>query len=409
MPLVSAGVWFGDDPGDSRPIVRAPRRLADGYGDSTRATLIPGPLPTGAPCWDVYQRGRPQPRPWQPSTTTQDSFPWPTLAGIGQRLDWQGHDRYQPRPLRRLPPEQPGLVLTPAGVLADQLVSWLGVGTDRSRAQSRLFKAADLLDVVPIWTGGTGQPVPPLAWLGDDGRLIVRGRSRPLVVAETGLPPLLGITDVAVTLIGWRADETAARWRRASWRAGEVGEVPLAAVLTLAGFWGPERQLSEGARRPAVWRAGVEPPSVLVSPLIDPAPWLAALPGLAPSRRLVPPARGAAVEDSAALAWLASEATKGRGWGAWETQTLTLVRARRLSLAEAAGLVLDTSQMAVSLFLPPGGDLPRRRRPPWSISEPWAAPPWLGAGLVVVPGPFYLVAGQLYVAGAVEGSVRSAS
>ena len=351
----------------------------------------------GARPWQTMSR-----RPWK-AAEPDPLQAWVNWPGAEQQMAWQ--DQIGTPPVRRpwrpaadtsgLPERAPDI---PALTLA-----WLPA-QEVLRVARRVFRAEP--DTPPPSPLAEGLSI--LAWQVQEAFLWPRRVFRALTEGSyPGLP-----AGDAAQATGWQQDSTPMRWRRPTWRATELPDLPpLAALLDLP-LWEAALYQSHPRllTRPA-FRAAEVPGPVLVALPVDVSGWVAAMQPA--DGRIVTARRQFIVDtgDPAALLWRAVPLPLDQQFAATQPEH-RLLRARRVFVAgDGAAPVLDaTLQTAVPFVPPPGGEmLPAWYRRPWRPSGyEFAAPPWIAGGVVKVLGPFYVVAGQLWVAGAAEGDIQSA-
>lgn len=406
MPSVDPSTWFDSDTGDGQLPRRRPRQ-ADGFADPTFSYAVPATVPAGAPCWDVQPAALTR-RRWLPAAEPATQ-PFPDAAGLVvlSYLDTSA-------PIRRRPwiaaTDSPAFGLLPPGMTAasaaEQFASQQPDNTLR-RTSRRLPVAEDtgrvwffqaIIPPPPIYFGespplglartrcyalagesitpmDTGTPTPTISWGTGDGSRPNRAR-RSWIGAESPLVLLVGVSDIGVPLIDGRDDGPNLRPRNPVFRAQEMTGLPPLVTLDAA-----------------LWDAAT----------------LAMLPALVRARRW----QAAAPEDGTATlwqAWLISMDTQGRM--TWDVQHNYPRLPRRTALADPGAVpILDLSIQSVPWLASTDGSRQQTRQT-WraSLAESMC-PEAIALALpsaILVAGPYYVTAAQLWQAGPVDAQIETA-
>jgi hypothetical protein len=413
MPLAdNLNSWFDCDAGD----VPAPRRRPQQDAGSTAPPPVQNlPSATFAQiAWEVPQRGRFALRGWQP-TEASASLPWILATSAAPQVWPDAQNALRRRPWRAavdngslglLPPgataesaaqeivsqqvadvirrpswrpavEPPAQVIQPPGVVTWATLTWFaGSDGERMRTPPR-FVASAIQAASPIWSTGTGQPITPDLWGPQNVPYgFVRPAARFRATEQAALPPLLGVTDIPVSLIGWRDDSSPARWRRSPFHAQEIAALP-----------------------PLPW---TELPRYYAALLVPQADLVRSRNGR--------PQHG---HDEGAVLWQEwYDADVALGHLAWDAMQPYPRLPRRKAWTDAgAWPVLDATALAGLSWLP-GEDGSRRRAPAafrsfdaiLHLAEVEIALP----STIAVAGPYYVCAAQMWQPGAIDGMILTA-
>lgn len=410
MPLVDPATWFPSDSGDALPTKRRPQQ-AHGFTDPTFSYAIPATVPPGAPSWDVQPPARVQPRTWRASAEIAAppsplavgalAYGWPDTTVTLRRRPWQPAQ------------DAPGQALVPMGLLTtlpEQIAAQQPDDVLRRASPARRVSTEPgfpsfqfIVDPIPLRFTDSGASLlrrptrllhdagrpplmdlglllPPLSW--DARGATFRVARRFVLSQELAAPPSVGVTDIPVSLVGWRDNTPPLRRRVPGFRAQEIDTLPAQAVFVeLARFY-----------------------AALFAPQAD----------LVRARHWQP----APPDTQAGAIWKASYDTEDHlGHLVWDQRQSYPRLPRRTAWTDrGTAPILDASLQSVPWL--PAGDGSRQasragRQPAGGPTlglrdthgVEWA---WAGTSAFVVAGPFYCVAGQMWQAGVVDGQVESA-